>query len=202
MNHSFSESTSTSLIARVRSGQGDAWLRLTQLYGPLVYSWARRGGLQDSDAADVGQDVFHVVSQRVDSFDQERAVGSFRGWLWTITRNKLGDHYRRQQKQPNSPGGSEFVERLNQLPDQAPEHTSTAGEILGALAHRALCLIQTEFEETTWRAFWMSVVDNQDHPTIARTLGISPQAVRQAKYRVTKRLRNELDDPGLDPSQT
>ncbi len=36
-----SSSTSTSLLRRVKARDPDAWQRLVNLYGPLVYRWAR-----------------------------------------------------------------------------------------------------------------------------------------------------------------
>src|SRR5436309_658081 len=48
-----SGSTSTSLLARLRARDRDAWSRLAKLYGPLVYGWCRRRGLRAEDAADV-----------------------------------------------------------------------------------------------------------------------------------------------------
>jgi RNA polymerase sigma-70 factor (ECF subfamily) len=48
-----SDSTSSSLLARAARHDADAWQRMSDLYVPLVYRWAQRGGLQASDAADV-----------------------------------------------------------------------------------------------------------------------------------------------------
>ena len=50
-------STPYSLLLAARDGQPEAWNRLVHLYGPLVYRWSRRAGLQSSDAADITQDV-------------------------------------------------------------------------------------------------------------------------------------------------
>jgi len=63
-------STSTSLIDRVRARDGDAWARLARLYTPLVWGWARKSGLQASDAADVVQEVFLAVAGAIDNFDK------------------------------------------------------------------------------------------------------------------------------------
>jgi RNA polymerase sigma-70 factor (ECF subfamily) len=58
---------------------------------------------------------------------------------------------------------------------------------------RTLALIQTEFEPTTWQSFWIATVEQKTTDEIAAALGITRQAVRQAKYRVLRRLREELD---------
>ena len=45
-------STASNLLEQVKANVGPAWQRLAALYAPLVYSWARRAGLQTEDAAD------------------------------------------------------------------------------------------------------------------------------------------------------
>src|SRR5262249_40117518 len=75
-------STSTSLLQRLRARDPVAWERLCQIYGPLVYRWARSSGLQDTDAADVVQEVFRSVAVSLDHFHHDAPTDSFRGWLW------------------------------------------------------------------------------------------------------------------------
>src|SRR5262245_4484517 len=88
-------STASSLILGVRQGQADAWHRVARLYAPLVYAWCRRAGLQGPDAEDILQEVFLTVARRASDFRHDRPGDSFRGWLWGITRNKIGDWLRR-----------------------------------------------------------------------------------------------------------
>src|SRR5262245_12114895 len=85
--------TSLTLLERVRAADPEAWRRLVELYGPVVQRWCRRAGLQESDTADVMQEVFRSVAVRVSQFRREQARDSFRAWLWTITRNKVRDHF-------------------------------------------------------------------------------------------------------------
>src|SRR5262245_61363438 len=78
-------STSSDLLSRVRSRDTNAWERLTDLYGPLVYYWCRRSGLQDADTADVVQNVFMALARGIDGY-RPRPDATFRGWLWTVTQ--------------------------------------------------------------------------------------------------------------------
>jgi RNA polymerase sigma-70 factor (ECF subfamily) len=55
-------------------------------------------------------------------------------------------------------------------------------------------LIRAEFDERTWQAFWLTAVENHSGSEAAKLLGMSPGAVRQAKYKVVRRLRQELGD--------
>src|SRR5262245_29431146 len=67
-----SASTSSTLLERVRAQDQEAWQRLVHLYSPLVYGWCRRSGLQDADAADVGQEVFRDVAGAIAGFRRDR----------------------------------------------------------------------------------------------------------------------------------
>ncbi len=125
------------------------------------------------------------------SFRRERRE-SFHGWLWSIARNKLNDLYRHQSQEPQSPGGTSFQQQIDQLPD-APSAADLSDDVPG-LARRALSLLQTDFEEVTWRAFWRTAVDLQPAATVATELGLSVSAVYTAKSRVLARLREELID--------
>ena len=191
-------STSRSLIRRAAANDPVAWQRLSQVYGPLVYQWCRHCSLQPDDAADVVQEVFRSLARSLGSFRREQPGDSFRAWLWTITRNKLRDHHRRAQQGPQAVGGSAAHLQMQQLPDTAPEDTDDHNRqnVRSELARRALDLMQQDFEERTWQAFWKTAVEQKTAPHAAEELGISVAAVYMAKSRVLRRLREELD--GLD----
>jgi RNA polymerase sigma-70 factor, ECF subfamily len=190
-----SGSTSSSLLARLRSQDKDAWNRLVQLYGPLVYSWCRRRGLQAEDAADVLQDVFRSVSGRIKDF-KPAPNGSFRGWLWRITCNRLLDFFRRRQRQPSALGGSDAQQRWADLA-KAPDATEPGTDASGDLVRRVLALIQPDFSEASWQAFVRVVMEDQQPADVARDLGITPNAVYIAKSRILRRLRDELGEDGV-----
>jgi RNA polymerase sigma-70 factor (ECF subfamily) len=188
-----SSATSRSLLARVQADEPQAWDRLVALYAPLVLHWCRRKGLQDQDAADVFQEVFQAVVSHVAGFRRDRPGGTFRGWLHTITQNKLRDHFRRRGGEVQGAGGSSARDRLAQLPE--PQHTEEGDEAVeGALFARALDLIRAEFEERTWAAFWGTAVEGRATKDVAADLAMTPGAVRVAKSRVLHRLRAELGD--------
>src|SRR5215207_5403568 len=96
------DATSPSLLLRVQSDQPGAWERLVDLYAPLVYHWCRRARLGPEDTADVFQEVFRAVARTIATFHRDRTGDTFRGWLRTITRNKIRDHFRRLEEQPRA----------------------------------------------------------------------------------------------------
>ncbi|HKI36877.1 MAG TPA: sigma-70 family RNA polymerase sigma factor [Gemmataceae bacterium] len=183
--------TSLSLVEGVRARDPEAWERLAYLYGPLVYGWCRHRGLQHPDAKDVMQDVFMTVAARIADFHRE----TFRGWLWTITRNKLGDWIRRHGRQPQAVGGTDAQQQLLEMPAAGSESEGdVASAGIGALFRRGLELIRPEFEERTWQAFWRVAMEGQDPGDVAVALGLSRNAVYVAKSRVLRRLREVLGE--------
>src|SRR5436309_10556864 len=190
-----SSATSRSLLARVQANEADAWERLVNLYAPLVLHWCRCGGLQHHDVADVFQEVFQAVVAYVGGFRKERERDTFRGWLRRITQNKLRDHFRRLGREARGVGGSSARERLAQLPvpDTSAEDLAPDEGECGLFA-RALDQIRGEFEERTWAAFWRTAVEGRAAPDVAADLAMTSGAVRVAKSRVLRRLREELGD--------
>jgi RNA polymerase sigma-70 factor (ECF subfamily) len=187
--------TSSSLLIRARAGEPAAWNRLVELYAPLVWHWCRLSGLQDEDRADVLQDVFGTVARRVETFEQ-RAAGTFRGWLRIITRHKICDLFRRRRQEPDGAGGSDAQRWLGQVaaPGDAEEESHVDQTDRRLLVRRALDLLRPEFTEQTWQAFWRTAVEGQPAVEAALDLHMSPGAVRVAKCRVLQRLRAELGE--------
>ena len=189
-------STSLTLLGRLRADDQDAWTRIVFLYGPLVRSWAARKGVTGDDADDVAQEVFRIVVARLAEFRRDQPGDSFRGWLFGVTRIVILAHYRRVGRQPQAGGGTEFGQQLNQIPDLEDESDAAADspDDRSALYHRGLELVRAEFEAKTWTMFWQHAVDGLPAADVASRLAVSSAAVRQAKSRVLRRLREELGE--------
>jgi RNA polymerase sigma-70 factor (ECF subfamily) len=186
------KSTSLTLLERIRERDQEAWRRLLHLYAPLVARWCGLKGVRGQDADDVQQEVFRAVAASLDNFRRDRTGDTFRGWLRGITRNKLLDHFRHRESQPEARGGTDAHRNLQQIAEsELPDETE---EELGGLYQRALELVRSEFEERTWNAFWRVAVEGQNVSDIAADLGVTPAAVRKAKSRVLHRLREEIGD--------
>ncbi|MBA4188802.1 MAG: RNA polymerase subunit sigma-70 [Planctomycetaceae bacterium] len=181
--------TSTGWLERVRAGEPSAWQTFVRLYGPLIYHWCQRSGLQAADAADVGQDVFRAVLIAIPQFQRE-ADGSFRGWLRVITRNKVRDFLRERTRVPGAGG-----DIGNQLASVAAD--PTPGEVIDPeeeriLYRRALELVLAEHRDDTRQAFLRVVIDRQDPAAVASDLGLTVNAIYLAKSRILRRLREEF----------
>ncbi len=186
--------TSLSLLERIRSHEQEAWTRFVEIYGPLVYAWCRRWGMQQSDAQDIVQEVFRSVAGGIDSFRRGVVGGTFLGWLWTIARNKACTFFSQRARRPQAIGGTDLQIRLAEIPDHYPDEPAneeTSAETTNLL-HRAADVIRTDFQERTWKAFLRTAVDGLDATRVAAELQMTPRGVRQAKHRVLQRLREEF----------
>jgi RNA polymerase sigma-70 factor (ECF subfamily) len=186
----------------LRDGKPEAWQRLLLLYAPVVGRWARRAGLQDADVGDVLQEVFQTAARNVAEFRRDQGSGSFVAWLATITRTRMADHHRRQGRQPAAEGGSDFRHLLEQQPSPADSSSSSGLSVpeRHLLMRRALDLVRAEFEPTTWQAFWRTVINERDTADVADELSMTPGAVRTARSRVLRRVREVFTEMAGDQS--
>jgi RNA polymerase sigma-70 factor (ECF subfamily) len=181
--------TPGSLIERLRNRADDeAWTQFVKLYTPLLLYWARRLDLQASDAADLVQDVLLLLYQKLPGFSYD-PQHSFRAWLRTVMVNKWREKHRRRTGPGLEPGIGALSEAA------APDAVAAFGEAEHRqyLVHRALQLMQTDFQTATWKAFWEHVVAGRPAADVARELGLTVKAVYLGKARVLRRLRQDLD---------
>src|SRR5262249_40152904 len=93
--------TRASLLARLGDPEDRAaWQQFVELYGGLVYGFARQRGLQDADAADLTQEVFLAVARSAGRWQYDPRRGSFRGWLYRVSQNQIAQLLRRRHGQP------------------------------------------------------------------------------------------------------
>jgi RNA polymerase sigma-70 factor (ECF subfamily) len=142
----------------------------------------------------VAQEVFAAAATGLAGFRRDRPGDTFRGWLRGIARNHVLLHFRRNHGRPQAEGGPEAAARLEGVAD--PFGTADADEEcqIGHLYQRALEQVRADFEERTWQAFWLVAIDERPLPQVAAELGVTPGAIRQAKSRVLRRLKQQVGD--------
>jgi RNA polymerase sigma-70 factor (ECF subfamily) len=186
--------TSPSLLIRIRDrGDRPAWSQFVDLYQPLILGFARKHGLQEADAADLTQEVLRAVARSVERLDYDPRRGSFRGWLFTVVRNKLRDFRECRQRQVQGSGDTGVQDALNEQPTPAdgPEaewDRDYERRLFGWAAEQVKGTVQ----EKTWQAFWQTAVEGKCGQDVARDLGMSVAAVYLAKSRVMARLQEHV----------
>jgi RNA polymerase sigma factor (sigma-70 family) len=188
-----SPATRLSLLVRIRDGQDrEAWRQFVQVYAPVVYGFARKRGLQDADAADLMQEVLRSVAAAVGRLDYDAARGSFRGWLYTVTRNKIFNFLDGRRRRDVASGDSAERERLEEQTAPNDGEAEWDREYERQLSAFAMERVRGEFQDGTWRAFWMTAVEGKSAREAGAAVGMSVGAVYVAKSRVLARLREEV----------
>jgi RNA polymerase sigma factor (sigma-70 family) len=185
------DATRPSLLLRLRDPKdAEAWRIFVETYTPLVYAYCRRRGIQDSDVADVTQEVMAQVMRSISDFSYQAERGRFRDWLGTITRTKLL-RFLSKNARPGKAGDAATAELLSQV--EVPESDTLWTEGFHArLLEVAMQRSRSEFEETTWRIFECAWLLGRTAGQVAQDLAVPIESVYVAKSRVLKRLRAEV----------
>jgi RNA polymerase sigma-70 factor (ECF subfamily) len=186
--------TPLSLLERLRADDSAAWQRLMDLYRPLVLFWCTRGGVNADDAEDVAQGVFAAAAAGLGGFHRDRPGDTFRGWLRAVTRNQILLHFRRNRGQVQAVGGSDAWQSLQDVAERPDVEDDDEKTEVGQVYRRAVDQVRGEFEERTWQAFWLVVIEGRAPADLVETLGMSAAAIRQAKSRVLRRLKQEMGE--------
>ena len=186
--------TRASLLVQIRDGNNHgAWQEFMKLYGPVVYGFARKRGLQDADAADLMQDVMRSVSSAIGRLDYNRDKGTFRGWLFTITRNRVFTFLSARRHRPQGSGDTSTHQMLDTQPNASDGTDVWEVEYQRRIASIAMERVKSEFTENTWQAFWQTAVEGKSAADVASQVGMSPGAIYVAKSRVLARLKQEVE---------
>lgn len=187
--------TRTTLIFRLQEEQDEeAWAEFVEIYTPVIYRLLKGQGLQDADACDVTQEVFRTVVRSIRGFKCHPSGGSFRGWLYTITRSRLSDYYAKHGRQVVGTGNTAFNKRLSAEPDPVQCEEEYEREYRASLFRWAARQVQQQFTNGSWEAFWRTKVEGQRVREAARALSMSEGAVYIARSRVLARLREKIEE--------
>lgn len=177
------QATPVSLLERLRTPQdADAWDHFVELYSPLLFHWAKRLGQQDSDAADLVQDVFLLLWRKLPQFRYDPSK-RFHAWLRTLFLNRARQRFHQRGPAP--------TDQAADLP-AAYENLMEEGEYQRYLLHRALQLIERDFSAAHVAAFREFVLLGRPVGDVARELGLSTGAIYCIKSRILSRLRQQV----------
>jgi RNA polymerase sigma factor (sigma-70 family) len=187
--------TSTSLLLRIRDRNDDwGWTEFDRRYSPMIRRWCRHWFPRDAD--DLVQEVLTklVAAPGVPTYD--RSQGRFRGWLKTFTQHLMTDLYRRHVL----PGQGASV---------GLDHPEVAGREAGLdleqrlaeeydleLLEIARLRVCHRVAPRTWDAYVAIAEHGRSTVEVARELGLPIGSVYQARYSVTKLMRQEIADLG------
>jgi RNA polymerase sigma-70 factor, ECF subfamily len=195
-------STAQHLLVSLADPANDReWSTFVRLYEPALVAWLRKRGLQLQDAEDCTQKVLMSVVRSLGTFRDDLEPAAFRRWLQRIARNELINHVRKAGTQPKSFDDSlVWNDIASKLLDAQAEDFDRDIELeyQRHLLQSAADHVRSTTQESTWQAFWRSMVLAQPTAIVARELGMSIGSVYVAKGRVLQRLQaavKSLENP-------
>lgn len=181
--------TRYSLICKLQDPHdAEAWAEFASIYQPMILRLIRARGLQHADATDVTQDVLTRVAAAVAKFDCDQTSGTFRGWLYRITRNLVVDFLRRSAKEKLVQADVQLegiVAGETDCEESALFHLEFQRQILWLSARE----VRKQVQPATWQAFWQTEIQRRPVSEVAEELHFTTGAVYVARSRVLARLR-------------
>ena len=150
----------------------------------LVFAYRAIGNLQDAE--DVVQEVLVRVWRSADRFDPGR--GAVSTWLFTIARNVVIDHRRRQQARPRVVGEVAADEHEAGGDAAAFDRALEAWQMAEALRS-----LTTDHRDVIIETYYRDLSVAQ----AAERLGIPPGTVKSRLYHGLRNLRVALQDRGI-----
>ncbi len=174
------------------------WSLLVAQCEPRIAAWCRRFGLQDSDAADISQNVLikMLLAFRSKNYDANR--GHFLCWLKVVTENSIRSFLWKSKTRKEcdidathlSIGDSEHSATLSSTVEIDP--SDSGDERLIAELQEAESHIRPRIKPQTWEAYRLTMHENLTPAQTAAHIGISVRDVYVAKCRVVGYLRRQL----------
>jgi RNA polymerase sigma-70 factor (ECF subfamily) len=164
-----------SWVAAARSGDHEAFNALHAHFGKLVHA-VIISRVPARDAADLVQDVFLLVFQKLSTLEDDQA---FPAWVTQLARHRASRHLR----------DARVEEPLEDEPQLAAPDRSAAPDAQKIL--RALHALPESYAET----LAMRLVEGMTGPEIAERTGLTPGSVRVNLHRGMAQLREKLGLP-------
>jgi RNA polymerase sigma-70 factor (ECF subfamily) len=168
----------------VAFARGEADLRAVyERHGSLVYSICRKA-LGDTAAGEVTQDVFVDAWQARHQFDPGR--GALGAWLVGITKRRIVDHVRREQRHSARRADDLHLESVpsHHGPEERVERIAQRMEIARALA---------TLPERSREVIGLAYVEGLTHQEIADRTGIPLGTIKSDIRRGLLALRDQME---------
>lgn len=184
--------TRPSLLLRLRQPHDvTAWTEFVETYGPVIIGWCRNRGLQPSDADDVAQTVLLRLAGRMQTFAYDAARGSFRSYLFTLSKYAVNDFIAEQRERGS--GDSAILASLETISAREELIARLDESFDHELLTEALTRSRKRVEEQTWLAFELTAIQGIAAADAASRLEMPMASVYKAKSRVLRIVREELN---------
>jgi RNA polymerase sigma-70 factor (ECF subfamily) len=179
--------TRESLLSRLKETSADeSWREFFETYWKLIYSNARRAGLTNNEAQDVVQETMIALNTHIHSFRVNSELGSFKTWLWHITRSKIVDQLRHRRK-------DEVIEEALRREVEEKVQVSWDNEWQLNVAEEALRRVQNQANPRMVQAFATYVIQGKPMAETTKLLEMNAAAVYVACMRMKRLIKKEAE---------
>lgn len=202
MNKSTDDSIPTrrSLLVRLKDWDDQkSWQDFFDTYWKLIYGVARKAGLSDAEAQDVVQETVITVTKKMNEFKYDPALGSFKGWLMTITRWRIGDLLRKRL--PVSGGSDECRDETSRTPtiERVPDPDALVLDAMWDeewqknITDAALNRLKRRSNPEHYQLFDFYSIKGWSVEDIVKTLDVSEAQVYKVNSRMSALLKKEIE---------
>lgn len=193
--------TDSSLLVRIREPDDAAsWREFFETYKDSIAGLAITGGLSRAEAEEVVQETMLAVSRGIATFQYDRKQGSFKGWIFTISRRAMFKQIKRRLLLASHAGAAselpdtrEGEDEFASLPDTTPGlEEQFEREWRQTLLHMALQRVRARIKPKQFQMFDLYVNQQMPMTRIKRTLRVNSAQVYMAKIRVSALLRQTI----------
>lgn len=187
------ETTRKTLLERLRYMEdGKSWREFFDRYWNLLYGFAVRRGLSHEEAEEAVQDTVIVVAGKIGDFQYDPSKGTFKGWLFQITRRKVVDRFRTRPK-VREVGFLENDSAGDQAPDRDDFKDTWEEEWTTHIKKQAEEETLRRVKPAQFQVYDCYVRKEWSVKKVCKTLGITPNQVYLAKNRVGAVLQQEAE---------
>lgn len=189
----FADRTRRSLILKLADWKDQRnWDEFYRTYWRLIYSVAIQAGLREQEAWDVVQETVLTIAKqaRQNAYDPSR--GSFKTWLWKVTRWRISDQFRLRRKDTAEAGHSadtlDFVADAGDSTFEKIWEKEWQENVMKAALER----VKTKVAPKQFQIFDYNVIRGMKAGEVHKKLGVSIAQVYLAKHRVGSLLNKEI----------
>jgi RNA polymerase sigma-70 factor (ECF subfamily) len=187
------EATRQSLLTRLRRPEDqEAWQRFFDTYAAVIHSLALRSGLSESESDDALQETLLSVSREMPQFRYDPSRGSFKGWLFQITRRRIADQFRRRVR--NQRDGHDANDLIDEIPDANADALSRhwEEEWRENQLHLAVERVKRKVAARQWQMFDLVALQHWPTERVCSLLGVNRAQLYMARMRVGRLLKTEI----------
>ncbi|MCA9250005.1 MAG: sigma-70 family RNA polymerase sigma factor [Phycisphaerales bacterium] len=180
--------TTTALLEGLRDPSNETvWRGFDARYRGVLVAFARRLGLNDSEASEVAQETLTRFLEEYSAGKFDRSRGRLRSWLIGIARYRIADVKRVRARRREHHGESVLLE----LPNKRRLTEIWDAELDQAILCEAMTDLGSSgrFKPQTLQAFRRMVVDQVSPRKVAEELDLTLQAVYMAKHHCLGKLK-------------